>query len=282
MPPGILQFLHGQLLEGVPKLSSTDLSGHTYIVTGANSGLGLDCVQHLMHLGASRIVLGCRDVTKGEEAKATALASISTSSSKFTCKPASNTSGQGGHTTELLVRAIDLSVFASVVEFADRCSSELHRVDGLIANAGVSPRDYKEAEGFEQTLTVNVLSTFLLAKCLVPKLRQSAREFDILPRISVVGSFVHFVADTTALRKAERGAVFETLTRNGGEKDKTDWVQRYNLSKLLVTMGVRRLAAETARESESGEPFVVVNDVHPGYCRTGLFRDAGGWLREWR
>ncbi|KAI9652362.1 MAG: hypothetical protein M1831_006840 [Alyxoria varia] len=269
MPPGLLQFLHGQLIEGVPKLPSTDLTGRTYVVTGANSGLGLDCVKHLMRLNAARVVIGCRNVTKGEEARESALSSSE-----------SNPQAQDKHnnTTELLVWPIDLSRFTSVTDFAARCTTELDRLDGVVANAGVFSQQYIQAEGYEQTLTVNVLSTFLLAKALLPKLRDSATRYDILPRITIVGSAVHFFADTKDIRQIPPGKVFETLTRNGNVGDpegKTDWTQRYNLSKLLVAMCVQELAERVQKqENERGEPFVVVNDVHPGYCRTGLFRDA--------
>lgn len=43
--------------------------GKTYIVTGSNSGLGLETARHLVEFLASRVVLAVRNLTAGENAK---------------------------------------------------------------------------------------------------------------------------------------------------------------------------------------------------------------------
>ena len=48
------------------------------------------------------------------------------------------------------------------------------------------------------TLTVNVVSTLLLALMLLPKLRESATRFEILPRLSIVTSDLHAYSTLTA------------------------------------------------------------------------------------
>lgn len=45
-PSDILQFMQGQLFQ-TPQLPNVDFSGKTVVVTGANSGLGLECAKHL-------------------------------------------------------------------------------------------------------------------------------------------------------------------------------------------------------------------------------------------
>lgn len=42
----VKQYLGGQI-SGKPFLPSIDLSGKTYVITGSNTGLGLDCAKHL-------------------------------------------------------------------------------------------------------------------------------------------------------------------------------------------------------------------------------------------
>lgn len=44
-------------------------SGKTYIVTGSNSGLGLETARHLVEFAASCIVLAVRNLTAGETAR---------------------------------------------------------------------------------------------------------------------------------------------------------------------------------------------------------------------
>jgi len=54
-----------------------------------------------------------------------------------------------------------------------------------------------------QTLTVNVVSTFLMALMLLPKLRESAEKFGIVPRISIVSSLVHHYTELSAKSSAK-------------------------------------------------------------------------------
>ena len=50
-------------------MNPLDLSGHTYLVTGASSGIGRDCAKYLAQLGATIILTG-RDATRLDETRA--------------------------------------------------------------------------------------------------------------------------------------------------------------------------------------------------------------------
>ena len=85
---------------------------------------------------------------------------------------------------------LDLGSYASVKAFADRANG-LKRLDVLLENAGVATRNWNDSNGHERTIDVNVISTFYLALLMLPKLKSSAREFNIQPRLTIVTSEVH-------------------------------------------------------------------------------------------
>lgn len=161
---------------GLPLFATTETcSGGTYIVTGANTGLGFEAAKHLVALGAAKVIMGVRNVSAGETAKARIEAAT-------------------GITNVADVWALDLASYDSVKAFAKRALAELDRIDALIENAAVALAQRVLAEGHIVPVTVNVLSTFLLGILLLPKMSESARRFGILPHLVVVTSGISFDA----------------------------------------------------------------------------------------
>ena len=115
-------------------------SGRTFIVTGANSGIGLPTARALAEAGA-HVVLAVRDVAKGEAA-------------------AEAISG------DCEIRQLDLADLASVRAFANRWQGEL---SVLINNAGVMrTAERRTADGFELQIGTNHLGHFALTNLLLP------------------------------------------------------------------------------------------------------------------
>lgn len=148
---------------------SEDCSGRTFVITGGNVGLGYEAAKRLLIQGATRVIIAVRNLTAGEKAKAELEAAT-------------------GKTGVLQVWHIDLASYDSVKAFAKKAIAGLDRIDVLIENAAVYPTDLAMAEGHHLTITVNVLSTFLLAALLLPKLSETARTFNTVPHLAVVGS----------------------------------------------------------------------------------------------
>ena len=221
---------------------ATDFSGKYVIVTGANGGLGLEAARHFVRLNAARVILGCRDVAKGEAAKN----DIELSERRLGV---------------VEVWGVDLASFDSVAEFCAR-ADKLERLDVLVENAGVATGVYEVCEGYERQVTVNVLSTFLITLQLLPTLRRTTTRFNTLPHIVVVASDAHYY---TAFPQRDAPSVFEALRGNDQPTD------RYNVTKLLQVLVVRELAAEM---DKAGAPRVVLNALTPGLCRTDLFREV--------
>ena len=58
-------FLKKHFNGGVNKYTKTDLSGKTIVITGANTGLGYICAEEMAKLNAEKIILACRNETRG-------------------------------------------------------------------------------------------------------------------------------------------------------------------------------------------------------------------------
>jgi len=117
-----------------------DLTCKTVIVTGANSGIGLDTARAFAGRGA-HVVLAVRDAQRGLEA-------------------ADEISGS----TE--VRLLDLADLGSVHRFAEACDGDIHI---LVNNAGVMiPPLGRTKDGFELQFGINHLGHFALTNLLLP------------------------------------------------------------------------------------------------------------------
>ena len=147
-------------------------AGQTIIVTGANTGLGFEAARHYVSLGASRVIIASRSLSKGESAKSSIEAST-------------------GRTGIAQVWQLDLCSFDSVRGFAKRADRELDRIDALVENAGTTFGRWTEAEGHETTITVNVLGTFLLAMLLLPTMKTKGKRTGTTPHLTVVSSDLH-------------------------------------------------------------------------------------------
>ena len=57
--------------------------------------------------------------------------------------------------------------------------------------------EFSTVAGNESTITVNVVSTFLLALLLLPKLQESGNRLNTIPTLTVVSSEMHFVTSVS-------------------------------------------------------------------------------------
>ncbi|KAL8907389.1 MAG: hypothetical protein Q9207_001439 [Kuettlingeria erythrocarpa] len=238
----ILSFLRSQLLISLP-VPQSRFDDEIVIVTGSNTGLGLEAARHITRLGASRVILAVRNTEKGERAKA----SIEESTSR---------------TGVVDVWQVDLTSHKSVQDFAHR-ARQLPRLDVVVANAGLMVDQWQIAEEDEVTVKTNVVSTFLMGLLMLPKLQETATRYNVRPRLVVVASDVHFLTDLPE-RKAE--SIFDELR----DERKANMRNRYNVTKLMQVFGVRELAAQI---DQSKKPKVTVNCLTPGFCYSEFGRD---------
>jgi NAD(P)-dependent dehydrogenase (short-subunit alcohol dehydrogenase family) len=70
----MFDFLKSQLFFRLPYPTS-NFGGQTVVVTGSNTGLGLEAARHIVRLGADKVILAVRNTSKGEAAAQDILAS---------------------------------------------------------------------------------------------------------------------------------------------------------------------------------------------------------------
>ncbi|PCG95217.1 Short-chain dehydrogenase/reductase SDR [Penicillium occitanis (nom. inval.)] len=151
--PSFIDFARNQYTHLPIPEPPANIKDATYIVTGANTGLGYECAKHLFHMGAKRIILAVRTPSKGEAALATIRS-------------------ETGRKDVGEVWELDLTSLDSVEAFAQRVN-KLDRLDAIIENAGVVMTKFQLVEGIETSVLVNVVSTMLLAFRVLPKLQES-------------------------------------------------------------------------------------------------------------
>ena len=145
---------------------------------------------------------------------------------------------------------LDLASLRSVRTAAEGFIERGHRLDCLIANAGIAGHRGTTEEGFELTFGVNHLGHFLLTNLLLPKLKESAPA-----RVVVVSSGAHF--------RTGRGIDFEAVHRP--TRTLTGF-HEYCVSKLANVL----FAAELARRLEG--TGVTTYSLGPGYVASDVWR----------
>lgn len=125
------------------------LTGKVAVVTGANSGLGLQTTLALAKHHC-KVIMACRKASKGEQAKIFIQAKIPEA--------------------KLVVETLDLTDFASITQFAQKISV-FPSLSLLVNNAGVMNLPYQTTKaGYERQFATNHLGHFALTGQLLPLL----------------------------------------------------------------------------------------------------------------
>ena len=205
-----------------------DQTGRVAVVTGANTGLGLETARALAARGAL-VVMAVRDVERGKAAAAKIV---------------------GAHPgAKITLLGLDLGSLASVRAAADRLRSDHQRIDLLVNNAGVmyTPRS-TTADGFELQFGTNHLGHFAFTGLLLDRMRMV--EGSRIVAVSSVGHRIRSAID------------FDDLEfRNG--YDRVAAYGRSKLANLLFTYELeRRLRkAGAATSALAAHPGVAATEL---------------------
>jgi NAD(P)-dependent dehydrogenase (short-subunit alcohol dehydrogenase family) len=212
-----------------------DLTGQTWLITGATSGVGLETARAASDRGA-RVVLAVRDTVRG-------------------CEVAAALPGPSR------VVELDLSSLDSVRTAADELrSGDPEPIDVLVNNAGaITTRRQETADGSELLLGVNVLGPFLLTNLLLGSVRR---------RVVIVGSNAHKAAtfdfDDPHFRNAHGRRRRWTPASAYAQSKLGDMLWGLALD--------QRLRDGRAEAAVAG---VDVQLTHPGWAATGISNASG-------
>lgn len=217
------------------------MNTRTAIITGASSGLGLECARELLRSDPSwHLVLPVRDAGRGAEAVT-----------------------QLGEPQRCTVMPMDLASLTSVQAFVGNVrTSSLPPLYAILCNAGVqvvSGTEWTE-DGIEMTFGVNHLGHFALVQGLLDELARPGR-------IVVVSSGTHDPSKHTGMPDPQYTTADDLAHPRAGQDDGR---RRYTTSKLCNLL----FTYELDRRLGKGGQGVAVNAFDPGLMPgSGLARD---------
>ncbi len=208
-----------------------DLTGRTFVVTGATSGLGLETAAALAAHSA-QVVLTGRDRDRLARSVATAAATASG--------------------PEPVGQMLDLADLASVRDAAAQLVQEHPVIDVLINNAGVmAPPRGQTKDGFETQIGTNHLGHFALTGLLLPALPVLDPSADA--RVVTVASGAHRMGSVDPDDLFYDKRTYRPWQAYGQSK----------LANLLFTLALNQKAHEAGAH-------LIAAAAHPGYSVTNL------------
>lgn len=211
------------------------LQGKTFIVTGANSGLGFGTSKELARKGA-HVIMTARNLTKGNAAMAKIEKDVPDA--------------------KLTLMQLDLASLQSVNKFAQEVLRTIDKLDVLVNNAGVMmPNTRQEtSDGFELQFGTNHVGHFLLTEKLLLLLEKTPNA-----RIVTLSSLV------AKMKKAD--IYWDDLQWNQSY-DKMGAYAQSKLANMMFGLELQR------RLVEQKSPVISVL-AHPGYTATNLQNHMG-------
>jgi NAD(P)-dependent dehydrogenase (short-subunit alcohol dehydrogenase family) len=203
-----------------------DLSGKTFLITGANTGIGRATAQALAQRGAGLFLAG------RSEAKTSAVID----------QIASQTGSRDLH-----YLALDLGDLDSVKACAEGFLATERPLHGLINNAGLAGQRGMTASGFELIFGTDYVGPFLLTALLLDRLKQSRPA-----RIVNLASDAHYGA---------KGIDYEAVRR---PTKSVTGMREYSVAKLGNVLHAQELARRldgTGITTYALHPGVVASDI---------------------
>jgi NAD(P)-dependent dehydrogenase (short-subunit alcohol dehydrogenase family) len=217
-----------------------DLSGKTYVITGANAGAGFQAARLLLTQGASVVMLN-----RSAEKSVAAVAALK---------------DEFGAAADVRFVQMDLAELASVRTAAAEVLASTPKIDALICNAAIAqvPSRKLTVDGFESQLGTNHYGHFVLCGLLFDRIEESAG------RIVVVASLGY--------KMGLRTIQFDDMNWDANYSANP----AYSQSKLAQMMFAYELQDRVAAAGKRVEVYV----CHPGSSKTSLISTSGGVMTK--
>ncbi|MGI5218597.1 oxidoreductase [Nocardia sp. CA-290969] len=264
--------------------AAPDQSGRTAVVTGSNTGIGLEVARGLARRGA-RVVLACRNDTAAAAAKKDIENSVPDADIRTT--------------------RVDIGSLASIADCAQRLHAELPRIDLLINNAGVvAGTRTLTVDGFESDFGINFLGHFALTAQLIDLItaapagrvvsvgslshgsRNAALDFDDLQSEHSFGRLVTYsrskMASATFMvelqrRLAAAGSPVLSVGAHPGGVRSTILREKSLVARIAYSRVVMALAHLVTQTPEQGAQPILRAAVDPAVPGAGFFGPANRW-----
>ncbi|KAK5171855.1 uncharacterized protein LTR77_003491 [Saxophila tyrrhenica] len=225
-----------------------DLTGYVVIVTGGNSGIGLQTAQQLA-LRNARVCIASRSEQRVRQA--------------IDQMRKSNP----GQRLDLRFLELDLQDLASVKATAKAFALLEEKLDILVHNAGVMATPYQlTKDGYERQWQVNYLSPFLMTYYLLPLLLRAAAQSGRQDRARVVN-----VSSDMAFALGPKKILWDDVNMTK-TKGMLELQKRYSHSKQAAIRSAKEL---NDRYSSQG---VTAYSVHPGIIKSNLQQANGTFI----
>lgn len=115
-----------------PTPEGTSVANKTIIITGGNAGLGFEAARQFLTLGAARMILACRSLSKGQEA----VSALQEDPSVKKANPSAI----------IEVFELDLDDYQSGLRFIQKVKEEVKELDILLNNGGMVVLKYEKSK----------------------------------------------------------------------------------------------------------------------------------------
>lgn len=250
-----------------PRERKESFRGQVVLVTGANSGIGLEAAKKMAALQADKLIVTTRDMAKGQATVDTISKWLQTNSLP--------------QVTKISYLLLDMTSSKDVREFVRRLQAVTDRLDSAVLNAGISmPQHELTSDGFEKTLAVNAINTVYLAHLLSPIMVNTAKSNHKQTHLTVVSS--RAASKASAIPSEEickfSRPLQELSKAENFPSGSVGGLIRYAQAKLMLEFAFRHLSRSSDLYNESKKAYVILNSVDPGVTYSNLSRSWSFWL----